>query len=155
MSEFLPEGKLINTRENIKVLSSPSALREAMQTQKILEATAVLCDSGHNLTVRFGSFRGIIPREEGAVGIKDGSVRDIAVISRVNRPVCFVDMETGERIKLNPNQIRDIYQSTVNTFLSDLQTKCGQYGIELVSADVNQNFADILTPFLIKRAKAG
>ena len=72
-----------------------------------------------------------------------------------NRPVCFVDMETGERIKLNPNQIRDTYQSTVNTFLSDLQTKCGQYGIELVSADVNQNFADILTPFLIKRAKAG
>lgn len=72
-----------------------------------------------------------------------------------NRPVCFVDMETGERIKLNPNQIRDTYQSTVNTFLSDLQTKCGQYSIELVSADVNQNFADILTPFLIKRAKAG
>ncbi len=72
-----------------------------------------------------------------------------------NRPVCFVDMETGERIKLNPNQIRDTYQSTVNTFLSDLQTKCGQYSIELVSADVNQKFADILTPFLIKRAKAG
>ena len=98
MSEFLPEGKLINTRENIKVLSSPSALREAMQTQKILEATAVLCDSGHNLTVRLGSFRGIIPREEGAVGIKDGSVRDIAVISRVNRPVCFVvtDIKTDQ-----------------------------------------------------------
>ena len=72
-----------------------------------------------------------------------------------NRPICFVDMETGEKIKLNPNQIRDTYQSTVSTFLNDLQTKCGQYGIELVSADVNQNFADILTPFLIKRAKAG
>ena len=72
-----------------------------------------------------------------------------------NRPVCFVDMETGEKIKLNPNQIREAYQSTVGTFMSDLQTKCGQYGIELVSADIKQNFADILIPFLIKRAKAG
>lgn len=72
-----------------------------------------------------------------------------------NRPVCFVDMETGEKIKLNPNEIRDAYQSTVGTFMSDLQTKCGQYGIELVSADIRQPFADILIPFLIRRAKAG
>ena len=34
--------------------------------------------------------KGIIPREEGALGIREGTVRDIAVISRVNRPVCFV-----------------------------------------------------------------
>ena len=90
MSEFLPEGKLINNRENIACLSSIQGLREAMRTQKILEAPAVVCDSYHNLTVELGSFRGIIPREEGALGIRDGSVRDIAVISRVNRPVCFV-----------------------------------------------------------------
>ena len=72
-----------------------------------------------------------------------------------NRPICFVDMETGEKIKLTPNQIRDHYQSTIGLFMSDLRTKCGQYGIELVSADIRQNFADILIPFLIKRTKAG
>ena len=72
-----------------------------------------------------------------------------------NRPGGFVDLETGETRKLNPNQIREAYQNTVGTFMSDLQTKCGQYGIELVSADIKQNFADILIPFLIKRAKAG
>ncbi len=98
MSEFLPEGKLINNRENIACLSSTQGLREAMRTQKILEAQAVICDSGHNLTVELGSFRGFIPREEGAIGIRDGSVRDIAVISRVNRPVCFVvtDIKTDQ-----------------------------------------------------------
>lgn len=98
MSEFLPEGKLINDRENLAFLSSASGLREAMRTQKILEAPAVICDSGHNLTVKLGDFRGIIPREEGALGIRDGSVRDIAVISRVNRPVCFVvtDIKTDQ-----------------------------------------------------------
>ena len=98
MSEFLPEGKLINNRENLACLSSIRSLREAIYTQKILEAPAVVCDSYHNLTVELGSFRGIIPREEGALGIRDGSVRDIAVISRVNRPVCFVvtDIKTDQ-----------------------------------------------------------
>ena len=98
MSEFLPEGKLINDRENQYFLSSLPGLREAMRTRRILEATAVMCDSCHNLTVQSNGFRGVIPREEGALGIRDGSVRDIAVISRVNRPVCFVvtDIKTDQ-----------------------------------------------------------
>ncbi len=93
MSEYLPEGKLIYDRENIGCISTISGLREAMRAQKILEAKATLCDPGHNLSVSLGEIKGVIPREEGALGIKDGSVRDIAVISRVNRPVCFVVTE--------------------------------------------------------------
>ena len=89
MSEYLPEGKLLNTGENRRFMRSERLLREAMESQKILEARATLCDASHNLCVDLGCMRGVIPREEGALGIKDGSVRDIAVISRVNRPVCF------------------------------------------------------------------
>jgi len=33
--------------------------------------------------------KGIIPRAEGALGIEEGVTRDIALISRVNKPVCF------------------------------------------------------------------
>ena len=89
MSEYLPEGKLMDTRENQAILNSPRLLREAMENGTILEARARLCDASHNLCVDLGGMRGIIPREEGALGIRDGSVRDIAIISRVNRPVCF------------------------------------------------------------------
>ena len=89
MSEYLPEGKLLNTGENRRFMRSERLLREAMESQKILEARATLCDASHNLCVDLGCMRGVIPREEGALGIKDGTVRDIAVISRVNRPVCF------------------------------------------------------------------
>ena len=98
MSGYLPEGKLISTRENIDILRSPLMIKEAMKEGKILEAKASICDSEHNLIVDLGSMKGIIPREEGAVGIKEGKVRDIAVISRVNRPVCFVvtDIKTDE-----------------------------------------------------------
>lgn len=90
MSKFLPEGSLINTEENQVFTSSLEKLKEAFARQKILEAKALVCDREHNLRLKLGGFNAIIPREEGAIGIKDGSVRDIAVISRVNRPVCFV-----------------------------------------------------------------
>ena len=98
MTEYLPEGKRIFEEENRRFQSDPSYLREAMKTGRILEARADCCDARHNLGVALGCMRGVIPREEGALGIREGSVRDIAVISRVNRPVCFIvtDILTDE-----------------------------------------------------------
>ena len=102
MTRFFPEGILTGTDENKAAVSSAYALEEAMHEGRILEARAVMCDSDHNLIVDLGGVRGIIPREEGAVGIRKGTVRDIAVISRVNRPVCFIvtqlDKENGELV---------------------------------------------------------
>lgn len=90
MAGFLPEGWLIKATDNINSLSSIQSINEAYNEGKILEARATVCDSQHNLIVDMGCIKGIIPREEGAVGIREGTVRDIAVISRVNRPVCFI-----------------------------------------------------------------
>ena len=89
MNEYRPEGFLLDTPKNIAALSSQSALMEACQTRRILEARTIVCDSAHNLLVDLGCMKGIIPREEGAIGIREGTVRDIAIISRVNKPVCF------------------------------------------------------------------
>ncbi len=88
--KFYPEGHLLDTYENKTAMQSPAALAEAMREGRILEARALLCDSRHDLIVDFKFMRGVIPREEGAIGIKEGSVRDIAIISRVNRPVSFL-----------------------------------------------------------------
>lgn len=90
MVEFYPEGKLIDKAENLKFFKSLATLNEAFYEEKILEARAIVCDSEHNLIVDMGCIKGIIPRDEGALGIKEGKVRDIAVISRVNRPVSFI-----------------------------------------------------------------
>ena len=89
MRKYYMENYLMNTAENKDALSSRAALREAYMSGKILEARAVMCDKEHNLHVDLGAMKGIIPREEGALGIEDGSVRDIAIISRVNKPVVF------------------------------------------------------------------
>ena len=84
--EFYPEGM---NAELDRQFTTPEALRRAMMQGSVLESRVLLCDREHNLHVDLGAMRGIIPREEGAVGIDDGTVRDIALISKVGKRVCF------------------------------------------------------------------
>lgn len=90
MTRFKPEGKILNTESNMEAMATPSALIAAMENGSILEAKATVCDSSHNLIVDLGCMNGVIPREECALGIAQGTTRDIAIISRVGKPVCFV-----------------------------------------------------------------
>ena len=90
MNTYKPEGMLIDTAENRLSLRGLSALGQAMEQQKILEARATCCDSEHNLIVDLGCCKGMIPRSQTVLGIEDGKIRDIAIIARVNKPVCFV-----------------------------------------------------------------
>lgn len=90
MNQYKPEGCLFKAATNQKLISSYEGLFDAMNNRIILEARASVCDSSHNLIVDLPCGKGIIPREEGAVGIADGKTRDIALISRVNKIVCFV-----------------------------------------------------------------
>ena len=88
MKNYRPEGSLINTDENRRLTETSAGMHEAMANGKILEGRVSVCDSAHNLIVDLPSMKGIIPRIEGASGIENGSTRDIALISKVNKSVC-------------------------------------------------------------------
>ena len=90
MTEYLPEGYLIETPKNKNILSGIENLKEAQKNKTILEAVATVCNAKHDLILDLGAIRGIIPRNEGAIGIESGETRDIALISRVGKPVCFI-----------------------------------------------------------------
>lgn len=68
-----------------------------------------------------------------------------------NRPTKFIDLETGETLKLNPNEIRDSYSNAVGEYFSALKAKCLQYKIDVIEADINKGFKDVLLAYLIKR----
>ena len=70
-----------------------------------------------------------------------------------NRPYTFVDMESGEEVKVNPADIRDHYTSQMNEFKSNLKIKCGQYLIDFVEADINEGVNPILLQYMLKRQK--
>ena len=101
MKDYYPEGNLISSEENKKYLTSESSLALAQALEIILEANVIMCDSEHNLVVDLGCMRGVIKREEGAIGIKEGITRDIALISRVGRSVSFlvIGFDTDSRGK--------------------------------------------------------
>lgn len=88
-SHFLPEGRFLYTSENQKSCATRRSLMRAMSSGQILEGRALLCGTEHNLIVQVGPFIGSIPREETALGIAEGTTREIAILSRVGKPICF------------------------------------------------------------------
>ena len=139
MSVYLPEGLLLDTPENIRRTGSAAGLAQAMAQEAILEGRAVLCDYQHDLVVDLGWCRGLIPRAEGAVGIADGSTRDIAIISRVGKPVSFLVRE-----------LRQLPQGGVLPVLSRrlAQERCRRDYLErLVPGDVIPGRVTHLEPF--------
>ena len=74
-------------------------------------------------------------------------------LSYENRPYTFIDMETGEEVKLNPTQIKEKYNSLVADNQLELKLKCGQYHIDFVSANIQDGFQQVLMQYLIKRQK--
>ncbi|NBI82276.1 30S ribosomal protein S1 [Clostridiaceae bacterium] len=83
----LPEGFRSELPENRAALASLDALRRAGDA--VLEATASRCSCAHDLLIELGWTTAVIPRAECALGLDTGETREIAILSRVGKPVCF------------------------------------------------------------------
>lgn len=70
-----------------------------------------------------------------------------------NRPYRFIDMESGDEIKLNPAEIKKQYTEAINKFRNELKLRCGQYQIDLVESDMNEGFHHVLLSYLLKRER--
>jgi uncharacterized protein (DUF58 family) len=70
-----------------------------------------------------------------------------------NRPLRFIDMETGNDIKLNPAQVKEQYKNAMSDYFKTLKLKCLQYHIDFIEADINEGFEKVLFSFLIKRSR--
>ncbi len=90
MNSYMPEGMLIKTQKNYEYISSPEGLERALENQVILEAPVLLCDHNFNLRINLPSrIKGIIPRDEVQAIRKGESLKDIAILTRVGKNVCF------------------------------------------------------------------
>lgn len=86
---FMPEGASLYTSENLSYISNLSGLERAMRENKTLEARVVMCDNDLNLYVDLCGIQGIIPKNECVLTPDGESAKDIAIITRVGKPVCF------------------------------------------------------------------
>ena len=70
-----------------------------------------------------------------------------------NRPYHFIDLESGEELKVHAGNVKEAYLSAVSSYHKELKLKCAQYKIDLIDADLHAGFYQILHSYLIKRAK--
>ena len=70
-----------------------------------------------------------------------------------NRPYVFVDMETGEKVRLLPNQVKEYYTTQIKEFMGQLKMRCLQYNIDFVEADIQKGFFPILQTWMVRRQR--
>ena len=152
---YLPEGNLIYNIENSEYLSSISGLEKALKEGIILEAIAIKCDNNFTLSVDLGEYTGIIKREDAVYSFEE-PIKDIAVITRVGKPVCFkiksieydenneveitlsrrlaqIECVTNRLSKLAPGDIIDAQITHLEQFGAFVDVGCGM--ISLLSID--------------------
>ncbi len=70
-----------------------------------------------------------------------------------NRPYRFIDMESGDQVKVFPSRIREQYLEHMSRFMTELTLRCAQYHIDFVEADISKGFDQVLLPYLVKRSR--
>ena len=121
LNKYLPEGCVIGTQENREYISSLKGLEKAKAEGKILEGIVTVCDSQSlNLHIDLYGAEGIIKREECVYCDK---VKDIAIITRVGKPVSFKVLEIIKRENERPLVMlsrREAQRECINNYLMDL-----------------------------------
>lgn len=151
---YLPEGRLLQTAENLALTSDSDGVRRAWKQGRIIEGLVTMCDEERNLYVRLGDRRGIIPRQEAGLGADQGKLREIAILSRVGKPVCFrvIGEQDGQWLlsrrtvqedanrwfqeKLHPGEILQATVTHLEQFGAFVDIGCGlasMIGIENIS----------------------
>ncbi len=69
------------------------------------------------------------------------------------RPYEFIDLESGEKLKLNPAEVKEKFVKQLNLIHAELKMKCNQLKIDFISANAQSNYFEVLQAYLIKRAK--
>jgi len=70
-----------------------------------------------------------------------------------NRPYQLIDMETGERMKLQPAEVKEKYVEGVQKYFNEIKLRCANYRIDFMPADINEGYNQILLKYLLKRQK--
>lgn len=124
MSEnnYFPEGMRLGSAENREYISSLQGLEKAYTQGKILESTAIICDRDMNLHVDLYGIEGIIEKKEALLTKDCEDIKDIAIITRVGKPVCFKILsidKSGVRPKVYLSR-RAAQLECAENYLSDL-----------------------------------
>ena len=146
----------INTKLNNRKTSTVSALHEIAdrinQRSLVFMFTDMISDD-NDLEKIFDAIKHLKHKKHEIVLFYVSDVSSEHLLEFDNKPYNFIDVESGESIKLNPSHYKEDYLKRVGDFLDQLRLKCLQYKIDLVEVDIKKGYDQIITSYLLKRQK--
>jgi uncharacterized protein (DUF58 family) len=148
--------RTLQYKETDKKTNASAALHliaERMHKRSLIVIFSDMMDDGDNIDELFSAIQHLRYNKHEVIlfHITDGQ-QELA-FDFENRPYEFVDMESGERIKLQPQQIKEQYIKEMTAFQEEIQNRCHQYQIDRVAVDLKEPVEQVLQSFLMKRNK--
>ena len=148
--------RTLDTSTENKVTNAAAALHlvaEQMHKRSLIVVFSDMMDDADNIEDMFAALQHLRYNKHEVIlfHVVDGAQE--LDFEFENRPYEFVDMETGDRIKLQPQQIKDQYISKMHNFQEMIENRCHQYQIDRVAVDLSKPVDEVLHAFLIKRNK--
>lgn len=131
------------------------AVAETLHKRSLVFVFSDFFGQGDNLNELFAALQHLKHNKHEVVLFQVTDRRHELDFSYENRPTEFVDMETGERVKLQPSEVAAHYRASVTEHQRGLRDTCLQYKVDLIEADTAAGFRPVLQSYLLKRRKMG
>jgi len=83
--------------------------------------------------------------------VYDGATEDSFEFA--GRPHEFTDLETGEKIRMNPAEVREGIIEKLNELHKEVSIRCHELRIDLIRSDIRKGFESVLQAYLLKRSR--
>lgn len=153
---FYQLNNLLKSRYNPSdkhITSTPQILHQVAEAIPKRSLVVLFSDmfSDNNPTELFNAFEHLRYNKHEIVAFNVTHKKTEQIFDLENRPHKLIDMETGDAIKLNPQQFRDFYNKQIEQQTAELKKRCLQYKIDFVDVDIDLPFQQVLTPWFVRR----
>jgi hypothetical protein len=62
-------------------------------------------------------------------------------------------METGERMRLQPAEVKAKYVEGIQNYFNEIKMRCANYRIDFMPAPISSGYNQVLLEFLLKRQR--
>jgi uncharacterized protein (DUF58 family) len=148
--------KLIQDKEEQKTTAAADALHQiadAIHKRSLVIIFSDMFDNGEDMEKMFAALQHLKYAKHEVILFHVTDKKHELEFEFENRPIEFVDLESGEKVKLQSNEVKSYYVGKVKEFTETLKMRCLQYKIEFIETDINEGFVPVLQTYLVKRSK--
>lgn len=150
LEEVLKEERI---NKNTNAASALHTIAEQMHKRSLIIVFSDMMDDPDKLEELFGALQHLKFNKHEVILFHTMDGKMELAFEFDNRPYEFVDLESGEKVKLQPQQIKDQYLEQMEVFRKEVVNRCHQYKIDYVAVDLSEPVEQVLYAFLLKRNK--